>query len=745
MTCRAAQAVLILLVVATAGRVVLLPPEWEPFWDGIVHTAAMFAAVLVAVLLTARAGWRNADLLMTLGLACAAFGWLSYATYWHAHPEAPFPSVPDLLGQTVYVFAVASLVVRVRTSGSQFGASFGLDGLIGAAGVAAVAAAFLMPDLPPGATRWGAVAIGAGFLAGDMVVVLLAVPVLAALRSRASPAIWGLTAAVMISAVGDWSYLNDIAGTGDFQIGGWSNLIWVGAYALMALTVGRDRVEPVNAVPTGWSALAVPLVGTLMSLGVLVSHPQSHRAEPIPWIAATAIALALLRMALLFHEVRNLAGSHELAMTDDLTALRNRRGFQVAAADMLTRHDGATLLLIDLDGFKEINDSLGHAAGDRLLVEVARRLSAAARTGGLSREPDVVGRMGGDEFAVLLPDTPTDRAETAARRLISELDTLYTVDGVLVRIEASVGIVHAPGHGTDLDELLRKADVAMYVAKAGDNATEVYRPELDTRSRTGLERVEQVRKTVAGVGLVVHYQPKIDLRTGAVVGVEALARVDDPHRGILFPEAFLPLLTQSGAVRLLTDRVLDMSLAQARVWRDAGLSLTVAVNAPVAVFTERSFPAMVEAALDRHHVPGGTLTVEVTEDVLLRDRDAGRHVIQRLQQIGVNISIDDFGTGYSSLAYLRDLPLDELKLDRSFVAGMATDRRAGEIVRSTIALAHSLGLRIVAEGVESESVRRALTECGCDQAQGYLFARPMDANELARRLTSDLRLVAVSR
>ena len=427
-------------------------------------------------------------------------------------------------------------------------------------------------------------------------------------------------------------------------------------------------------------------------------------------------------------------GMHEVlrrqATTDYLTGLPNRRALHTHANARLgvppvgAKQQHVALLLLDLDRFKEVNDSLGHHVGDQLLVQVGARLSEHLRAG------DLLVRLGGDEFAILLGGTGHREAAAVADKLCQALAEPFALEHIAVRTSGSIGIALYPDDGPDLNTLLRKADLAMYQAKASGEGHHVYRGEDDTDFATRLQRVDELRTALTQDKLVVYYQPKIDLRTGEVRHVEALVRWEHPTRGLLYPDAFLDLVEEAGLMRGLTRVVLEIALDQAVVWHADGRLLTIAVNLSASCLVDTDLPDEIIAMLADRDLPQGALQLEITEEFLMTDRDRARNVLTRLRSHGIQISIDDFGTGYSSLSYLRDLPIDELKLDRSFIFPMADDARAAALVASTIALAHSLDLRMVAEGVENDVTYNELKRLGCDQAQGYYMSRPVPAAAL---------------
>jgi diguanylate cyclase (GGDEF)-like protein len=420
--------------------------------------------------------------------------------------------------------------------------------------------------------------------------------------------------------------------------------------------------------------------------------------------------------------VRSLHDTRRLAVTDELTGLPNRRRVYEVLAEVDERLAGGervALLVLDLDRFKEINDSLGHAVGDALLREVGPRLRAHLRAG------DVLGRMGGDEFVVVTSAADTDEAAALAARMRAELQRPFRVEGMVLSVDASTGIAVGPDQAGTAEELLQLADLAMYAAKQAGTGAEVFDEERDGRGRRRLEEVAQLRRAIDEGELVLHYQPKLTFCTGQVESVEALVRWQHPERGLLYPDAFIELAESAGLMGQLTDAVLDEALKQCRLWAEQGIELSVAVNVSPSNLVDDAFPDMVAAMLVAHGVPARSLLLEVTESLLMEDRDRATRVLARLREHGVGVAIDDYGTGYSSLAYLAELPVTELKLDRAFVAGMTGSWRAESIVISTLHLAHALGLVLVAEGAEDQETVDLLASLGCDMVQGYHLSRPL--------------------
>ncbi|HEV8687621.1 MAG TPA: EAL domain-containing protein [Gaiellaceae bacterium] len=418
---------------------------------------------------------------------------------------------------------------------------------------------------------------------------------------------------------------------------------------------------------------------------------------------------------------RQAEDSRHQALHDALTGLPNRELFrdrvEQSIRDARRGNVGSAVLLMDLDRFKEVNDTLGHHCGDRLLVELAERLRDALR------ESDTLARLGGDEFAILLPNLPApDAVVGAVERVTVALEQPFVLEGLPVAVEASIGIARYPDHGTDVDILLQRADVAMYVAKESHATYAVYDMTRDDYSPSRLTLIGELRRAMEERELVLHYQPKVDLRSGVATGAEALVRWQHPERGLLPPSEFIPFAQHTGLITPLTEYVLDAALRQCREWRDLGTPLGVAVNLSTRSLLDLTFPERVAELIDKWELDASSLELEITETMIMHDPVRALDVLSRLSQRGVRIAIDDFGTGYSSLAYLTSLPVDEIKIDRSFVTDM---RQSDAIVQSTIDLGRNLGLTVVAEGVETEEACAKLRALGCGEAQGFYLSRPL--------------------
>ncbi|BCJ43577.1 hypothetical protein GCM10010168_41130 [Actinoplanes ianthinogenes] len=439
---------------------------------------------------------------------------------------------------------------------------------------------------------------------------------------------------------------------------------------------------------------------------------------------ASAVCTAI-RNAQAYAELARIAAENAYAAAHDpLTGLANRRQFYEHAE--LLCHDAApdglvALMIIDLNHFKEVNDTLGHAAGDDVLREVARRLSEAAAPG------DLVARLGGDEFAVLLTGLPTPAlANHRAGTMLAALEPGIEVEGMLITVEAAGGIALAAGTGS-VEELMRRADIAMYQAKRAGEPTMAYTHARDTADVERLMLTGDLRRAVDRQEFTVDFQPIVDLGSGEVISAEALARWHHPGQGNLDPVQFLETVERSGQLPAFADAVLDQSLVAMRTWREAGFDLPVAVNVSPRSLLDPDFPAAVLSRLERHEVPADRLVLELAETLTISQLDVVARVLAELRDAGVRLAVDDFGTGVSSLSVLSRIPVHQLKIDQEFVATVETSAEAAAVIRTTVDLARNLHLTVVAEGVESEPQRRALWELGCLAGQGHLFARPLSA------------------
>jgi diguanylate cyclase (GGDEF)-like protein len=418
------------------------------------------------------------------------------------------------------------------------------------------------------------------------------------------------------------------------------------------------------------------------------------------------------------------------AYHDVLTGLANRWRFLQALEDEIAADvppgEIVAVLLLDLDSFKDVNDTLGHAAGDQLLNEVGQRLKQIAPGGAL------VARLGGDEFALLVRAKGSGVIQEEAEALQRALEQPFEWDGVTLDVGGSIGIAVYPDHGTDASTLLQRADVAMYAAKGRGRGIAQYVPTMDSSSVRRLSLAADLRRAIEDGQLEVYFQPKVALTDQQLIGVEALVRWEHPEHGTVTPDDFVPIAEHTGQYLPLTRLVLNRSLAQCRTWLDQNRELTVAVNVSVRCLSDANFADEVASTLRAHRVPASMLTLEITESGVMSEIERVLPTLTKLREHGIGLSVDDFGTGYSSLAYLRRLPVTEVKIDKSFVLAMGTDPADLAIVKAILELGRHLDLTVVAEGVESEISMSLLAEMACDVAQGFLLARPLPVDRLER-------------
>ncbi len=527
----------------------------------------------------------------------------------------------------------------------------------------------------------------------------------------------------------------------------WAGFGWLATCAALLACAARQpsassprgattQAPTLGALVVLLASVTVLAVGDLADTGQATAGPGVRAAHLATWFALAAVLGVSTRVLHLVRDLAQLAQSRHEAHTDDLTGIANRRALTIHLEQAVTRTGPLSLLVLDLDRFKEVNDRYGHGAGDELLRATAARLDALVPGRGL------LARLGGDEFAVLLEGPVTATAEGAdddardlAERLARAIAGPVSFRGHQLRVGASIGLaVHRPG--VTAHELLRQADAAMYQAKVGGGGVRRYDEQVDAESRACDALVRELRQALrADVQpgddqFEVHYQPQVDVPTRTVVGVEALVRWRHPVRGLLAPDAFVGLVEQHGLMAELTSRVLWRAARQAARWQDEGRPLRLAVNVSTSCLANPGLLPLVDEVLATTGLDRAALVLEITETTLMADPEQALRMTHQLARRGIGISIDDYGTGYSSLAYLNDLPARELKLDRSFTVRLLSDERTTAIVAATVELAHRLGLRVVAEGVEDDRTLEALAALGCDETQGYLHARPMPLDAL---------------
>jgi len=694
-------------------------------------TSGVYALVAVMV------GWRalrSAEqrvwwALFAAGLTLYGLGNVLWAAYFEHLAQPPIPSVCDALWLALYPACYAAIVGLSRAREHRTPARILLDGLIAALGTAAIGAEIMLhPVLSSLSGGTAAALTELAYPVCDVLLAALVVGVLG-LRGWRLDRMWSmLGAGFIVLAAADCMYALQVA-QGASAPSDLANLTYEVGVGLLALGAWQER-EPSRSAETQRSArLGIPATFTLAALALLVYDHFTRLNPAALTLALATVVAAFARTGLAFRDVRALAETRQQALTDDLTLMPNRRCFLrrlhsgIAAAR--ASGSGVVLMLVDLDHFKELNDTLGHDAGDRLLCQVGLRLRA------VTRGSDVAARLGGDEFGVLLCETSqASSAAAVAGKIVQAIAEPFLLDGLSLRVTASIGIALYPEHARDGEQLMQHADVAMYEAKSSRSGHAFYQGERDHHSRERLTLAGELSEALTRGQIEAHFQPKALARSGRIVGLEALARWRHPTRGLIGPGEFIDVAEQAGLAPALTRRMLDLALGQLRAWRDMGLDLHVAVNTTVADLQDMQFPATVAGALREHGLAPDALVLEVTETTVFADPVRVGDVLARLGELGIGLSLDDFGTGFSSLTHLKLLPVGEVKVDRSFVSNMTRDAVDAAIVKATIELAHTIGVRVVAEGVESETTWTALQEEGCELIQGYALSKPAPAAEL---------------
>ncbi len=646
----------------------------------------------------------------------------------------PTPSVADIFYVAFYPAAYLALALLLRRESSRLVPATWLDGAVAGLGAAALCAAFAFQSLLHLAGDGpAAVATELAYPVGDVLLLAMAVGGSVLIVGPRWGA-WRLVAlGCAINAFGD-AYVIVQPTT---HLGGIiDGIAWPSALMLMsvAVWVRRDRRDVLahQAAP----GFLLPGIGAASGLAILL-HGSMHHVDPVAVGLATATLVVVgLRLGLSVGSLRALTEErHQQAVTDQLTGLGNRRrlaaaleGFFADAADPGTDARRLAFLFVDLDHFKEVNDSFGHPAGDHLLTQIGPRFQSCL-------EPtDLLVRIGGDELAVVLLDSDAARAARVAERLATTLERPFRLDMVSVRIGASIGVALAPDHAATADDLMGCADKAMYRSKQTGSAYEIYDLTLDTE-HDRLRLVEDLRDAIDRNELELHYQPQIDLRNGTITAVEALLRWPHPLLGSIPPLEFLPLAEEANLMRPLTALVLEQALAQCARWRAEGRDLSVSINVSATNILDAGFTDLIREQLGRHRLPGSALVVEITETTVISDFERCQRVTAELAELGCVVSIDDFGAGFTSLPFLSRLAVGELKLDRTFLSGLVADDGSRDLalVRATIELAHNLGLKVVAEGVEERTTLDLLGTVGCDLAQGYHIGRPTPATAISFR------------
>lgn len=712
-------AVKVLVAVAGVGLVVLSAwlvwgsPDYIEPRDTWLYCASFVPAVLILAL---RARLRDSASSAWAVLAVASALWTVAELGAALGEEVSGPVWTQILFLITPPLMYVGLILLVRQVLPRNTRGAWLDGLIVMLAAAALFTLFA-PHLHSGAD-WPQFALAITYPSLDLLQVTLIVAVLVVLGRATGRAWWLLLAGSALVWLADSLWLVQVRADGDgptLVYALWPlGLLLIATAAWQPLT--RGRVQPHRE----WY---LPLIAAAVAFTVIL-YATVHSVPLVTVaLAAGAVLTGAVRSVGAMRTASARSQAHRQAHTDDLTGLANRRGLIIVAGPNLPGPQA--LLLVDIDRFKQINDTLGHQAGDDVLQEVGRRFRQVVAGRG------VISRMGGDEFAVLLEaGTDWNDALDIADQVHTAMATPVLATGIELQVELSVGIATAPTHGANLSALLLSADRAMYRAKRDRVGTQVFDPRWDSGETGNLLLLQELRGALKRDEFVCYFQPQLDVLTNEVVSVESLVRWQHPGRGLIPAGQFLPMIEQTSLIRPLSDAILDMSLGQLRRWLDQGLSLNISVNISANNLMDRALPLRVTELLVRHQIDASRLTLEITETALSGDEERVRVVLAQLHEIGVEISIDDYGSGYSSLQQIGTLGAQELKLDRQFVTGVGDRGDLRSILAATVHLAHGLRLRMVAEGVESASDLDQVRLSGCDLAQGYYISPPRPGDQL---------------
>jgi diguanylate cyclase len=718
------------VIVFTVTSVLDPTASRAPFFAKSLYTALNLSAAILIILRTYRVrADRLAWILIAAGMACSAIGDVVYAL---RVPDGQSPSLADPEYLAFYPFVFTGLLLLMRARLKWVPILIRLDPLVCGLAMSALAVALWAGPFHAAATRAPAtVLVGLTYPWGDLILLALAAGMLPILDRRHDFQWAFLVAGLVGFAVADTLYFFETAAA-SYRVGTTLDALWPASSLLVALASWAPR-SSAAAPRRGLGSYAMPAAWAVVALGVVIWDQNSPFADTLAGLSLITVAV---RFSLTFRDVSMAAESHTHAMTDELTSLPNRRSLATALTALSGSGLGGpestgqplshtALLLVNVSAVDELNDSLGRHLGDELLRHIANRLASSVR-----RE-DLLARVGADEFAILLAEgSDLIAARAQAGRLLEALIDLFALDTITVRVDARIAIALCPDHCNHPQDLLSRAETAIWHAKSAMNKIAVYEPAFEAYRENDPALIEELRTALFdGDQPALHYQPKINASDGSIHSVEALVRWHHPSRGLLLPEEFLPAAERAGVMRKLADRTLELALMQIQSWREQGIVSSVAVNLSTTNLLDPELVGTIERLLRTYGLPADALIVEILESALV-DSVRSRNTVAELRRLGVRISLDDYGTGWSSLARLQDVSVDELKLDRIFVARLSQDARSVAIVRSTVALADSLGADLVAEGVEDEVTLSALRQYGCSITQGFVHSPPLPPDEL---------------
>lgn len=738
--------------------------------DYVLALLLTFPALAFAVLAarSAHPRWRGAWSALAVGLACRAIGHTIWSYYALKSGEVPFPSVADAANLMLPVCALLAMLLFFGETTGRMGGRILLDGLIVAGSLVLISwVSITSLGYASGDDRLKLL-VSLAYPVAYVVVLIVAAMVLIRASDEQRLILTLLTIGLACMALAR-SELANLAEKREDPVGAWVLIGWAAGLLLIAVAGAKatesSRDPSVKSEVSGWTQVWIPYLPLLIAAVVAVAAglPRALQSRPVIVIAILLVVAVLVRRFLAISDNRKLlAKIAEQALRDPLTGLGNRVLLNERldhALQLRERGDlSVGLIVLDLNDFKLVNDTFGHSAGNALLRDAAERILGSIRNG------DTVVRLGSDEFAILVQDQ-VDHSKMLAHRVMSAFDRPFVITGqeVMVHPSVALAVTEAGESEVTADELLRRTDLAMDSAKKSwvggvhvftrgmrldDDAAEAEgegRPSARRARRRlatlaggkpAVRLLGELRRAIDKFELVLYYQPKIDLRTSMIAGVEALVRWPHPEGGILGPQDFLHLVRRHGMMWPMTELVVSKALDDAAQWRSACVDVPIAVNLFAPLLADTSLPAKISAGLADRGLNAKALTVELTEDLLLGNIERTREVMNQLRENGIRIAIDDFGQAYSAFSYLRDLPVDEVKLDYSFVGSIATDRRTAVVAQAVLEMSHKLGMTTVAEGVENVETLEIIKEFGCDFAQGYYYSPPLTSDDMIALLKS---------
>ncbi|HEV3267622.1 MAG TPA: bifunctional diguanylate cyclase/phosphodiesterase [Acidimicrobiales bacterium] len=747
---RLGYVVLGLLLVAYFISLLVRHSDQHWLWlDGWSVAGFEFVASLICIYKgLARRPGRVMPLLLGFSLLSWSLGDVVLTTESIGGASPPTPSGADAFYLLFYPLAYVATVIILQRGLGRLARPNWLDGVVAGLGASTLCAAFAFHSIQ-NATGGSslATATNLSYPVGDLLLLLLVIGGTVLLSGSASRQWYVLATGLSAIVIGDTFNLFQSSGVAS-RFGSTANAIaWPIAIYLISMSVWLPvrHLDPLR--PQKVSSFLFPGIAATGGLVILIIGTLHSISRVALWLAVATLLTVGIRLAISARSLRVLTEErHRQAHTDELTGLGNRRLLSQVLDLFFADQQGSAedprelaFLFVDLNHFKEINDSFGHPAGDELLRQLGPRLTSAVGNSGS------VVRLGGDELAVVLMDADANDAVMVARKIIEGIEEPFTLNRIKATVGASIGIALVPANANDGPGLMWCADVAMYRAKLGNTPFVFYDQELDG-GQDQPNLLDELRQAVKEGDFVLHYQPQLDLKTGEILAVEALVRWPHPKLGLVPPMKFLPLAEESGLMWPLTKWVLNEAFTQCASWRADGRCLAVSVNVATSDLLEQGFLGLIRELLEKHDLPGESVVIEITETTIITDFLRAQAVILQLRDMGIVVSIDDFGAGFTSLAYLSSLAVGELKLDRTFITTLSAEGngREMELVRATINLGHDMGLRVVAEGIEDVETLDLLGDLGCDLAQGYFISRPSPANKLSFKANSVKSLVAPS-